>query len=123
MLRIRKTTATTEVVFPSAKGNLRDPSNTSADLKEAFTSAGFDWMTSHSLRRTAATLIDGAGYSARVAADQLGHSKPSMTTGRYMTRDLHVTAGSAVMEAFGQPTSTSYAVTNVDHKGTSHTRH
>jgi integrase len=55
-------------------------------------------MTSHALRRTVATLIDRAGLSTRVAADQLGHSKPSMTQDRYMNRDLHVTAGAAVLE-------------------------
>lgn len=85
-------------MFPAPKGGLRDPSNTSADLKEAFAAAGFDWMTSHVLRRTVATLIDAAGLSTRIAADQLGHSKPSMTQDRYMNRDLVVTAGAAVLE-------------------------
>ena len=55
-------------------------------------------MTSHALRRTVATLIDRAGLSTRVAADQLGHSKPSLTRDRYMNRDLHVTAGATVLE-------------------------
>jgi len=98
MLRRRKDTVTGDLVFPPPKGGLRDPSNTSADLKDAFTAAGYDWMTSHALRRTVATLIDRAGLSTRVAADQLGHSKPSMTQDRYMNRDLHVTAGATVLE-------------------------
>jgi len=98
MLRRRKDTVTGDLVFPAPKGGLRDPSNTSADLKVAFTAAGYDWMTSHALRRTVATLIDRAGLSTRVAADQLGHSKPSMTQDRYMNRDLHVTAGATVLE-------------------------
>jgi integrase len=33
-----------------------------------------------------ATLIDEAGMSARVGADQLGHSKVSMTQDKYMSR-------------------------------------
>ena len=70
----RNAAATGDLVFPAPKGGLRDPSNTSADLKDAFTAAGYDWMTSHALRRTVATLIDRAGLSTRVAADQLGHS-------------------------------------------------
>ena len=85
----------------------------SVDLKDAFTAAGYDWMTSHALGRTVATLIDQAGLSTRVAADQLGHSKPSMTQDRYMNRDLHVTAGAAVLEVLRRP------VTNRRRKGVS----
>ncbi len=33
-----------------------------------------------------ATLIDDAGLSARIGADQLGHAKVSMTQDRYMRR-------------------------------------
>ena len=43
-------------------------------------------------------MIDGAGLSTRVAADQLGQSQPSMTQDRSMNRDLHVTAGASVLE-------------------------
>ena len=34
-------------VFPAPLGGWRDPSNTQADLRDAFTAAGFDWVTSH----------------------------------------------------------------------------
>jgi len=37
------------------------------------------WVTSRSFRKTAATILDEVGLSARVAADQLGHSQVSMT--------------------------------------------
>ena len=40
----------------------------------------------HSLHKTVATLIDDDGLSARIGADQLGHSKVSMSQDRYMTR-------------------------------------
>ena len=43
-------------------------------------------MTSHSFRKTVATLIDDEGLSARIGADQLGHAKVSMTQDRYMSR-------------------------------------
>ncbi|WP_367646155.1 transposase [Mycolicibacterium sp. P1-5] len=43
-------------------------------------------MSSHSFRKTVATLIDDAGLSARIGADHLGHAKVSMTQDRYMTR-------------------------------------
>jgi integrase len=40
----------------------------------------------HSFRKTAATLIDNKGLSARIGADHLGHSKVSTTQDRYMSR-------------------------------------
>src|SRR5674476_1397485 len=60
-------------VFPAPKGGLRDPSNTQADLKDSFEWCGLPWVTSHVFRKTTATLLDGAGLSARSIADQLGH--------------------------------------------------
>ncbi len=44
------------------------------------------WVTSHVFRKMAATILDEAGLSARVIADQLGHSRPSMTQDVYMGR-------------------------------------
>jgi integrase len=43
-------------------------------------------VTTHSFRKTVATLIDEQGLSARVGADHLGHAKISMTQDVYMTR-------------------------------------
>ena len=43
-------------------------------------------VSSHSFRKTVATLIDDAGLSARIGADHLGHAKVSMTQDRYMSR-------------------------------------
>jgi len=43
-------------------------------------------VTTHSFRKTLATLIDEGGLSARVGADHLGHSKVSMTQDVYMAR-------------------------------------
>jgi integrase len=48
-------------------------------------------VTSHSFRKSVATLIDDAGLSARIGADQLGHAKlghakVSMTQDRDMRR-------------------------------------
>ncbi len=38
------------------------------------------------VRKTVATLIDDEGLSARIGADQLGHSHVSMTQDRYLSR-------------------------------------
>jgi integrase len=43
-------------------------------------------VTTHSLRKTVATLIDDEGRSARIGADHLGRSHVSMTQYRYMNR-------------------------------------
>jgi len=40
----------------------------------------------HSFRKSLATLIDDEGLSARIGADQLGHTNISMTQDRYMSR-------------------------------------
>ncbi|TQS40046.1 site-specific integrase [Cryptosporangium phraense] len=71
-------------VFPDSLDGFRDPSNTQRALREARGSDGFAWVTSHVLRKTAATILDEAGLSAREVADQLGHARPSMTQDVYM---------------------------------------
>ncbi|WP_217641757.1 site-specific integrase [Actinopolyspora alba] len=73
-------------VFPDTFGGLRDPSNTRRVLRETRGSDGFAWVTSHVFRKTAATVLDEAGLSARRIADQLGHSRPSLTQDVYMGR-------------------------------------
>jgi integrase len=66
------------LVFPSPLGHKRDPSNTAHDLRLAFDAAGFPWLTSHTLRRTVATMLDDAGVSRSRNANQLGHSSTRM---------------------------------------------
>jgi len=86
-------------VFAARLGGLRDPSNTNADLRQAFDAAGYPWVTSHVYRKTVATLMDVAGLSARAAADQLGHRKISMTQDNYMGRGVARTGPAKVMES------------------------
>jgi integrase len=88
-----------DVVFTSVSGRPRDPSNTRGDLREAFDRAGSTTITSHTLRRTVATLMDEAGLTARAAADQLGHAKVSRTTDQYYGRRKRSTGAARVLEA------------------------
>ena len=76
------------VVFPSPIGRVRDSSNTAGDLRRAFDAAGYSWVSSHTFRKTVATLLDEAGFSARQIADHLGHAQPSMTQDVYMGRRM-----------------------------------
>lgn len=73
-------------IFPSTAGTLRDPNNFGKEWRTARTELGIPEVTTHSFRKTVATLIDDEGLSARIGADHLGHSKVSMTQDRYMTR-------------------------------------
>jgi integrase len=102
MLRRRRAVSLSHLVFPSPKGELRDPSNTSSDISEAFTKAGFPWATSHTFRRTVASLMDESGLSARAAADQLGHAKVSMTQDNYFGRKTARTGAATLLEVFGE---------------------
>lgn len=90
-------------LFPALQARgWRDPSNTAADIREARDKAGFGWVTSHNFRKTVATVLDKAGLTGREVADQLGHSKVSLTQDVYMgreaTTDRHVTA----LESLGE---------------------
>ena len=74
------------IIFPSTSGTLRDPDNFSGQWRSARDELGVPDVTSHSFRKTVATLIDDEGLSARVGADHLGDAKVSMTQDRYMSR-------------------------------------
>jgi integrase len=74
------------VIFPSTAGTLRDPNNFAKEWRTAREELGVAHATTHSFRKTIATLIDDEGLSARIGADHLGHSHVSMTQDRYMAR-------------------------------------
>ena len=96
--RVKDESIRTDVVlFPSPLGKVRNRSNTTADLRRLFDRVGFEWVTSHTFRKTVATRLDDAGISARQIADQLGHRNPSMTTDVYMGRKTTVAAAATVL--------------------------
>jgi integrase len=73
-------------LFPDVLGGFRDPANVRRELREARGKETLAWITSHTFRKTAATILDEAALSARLVADQLGHSRPSMTQDVYLAR-------------------------------------
>ncbi len=88
-------------IFADSIGGFRDPSNTQRDFREARGTGEFAWLVSHSFRKTTATLIDDAGLTARKAADQLGHAKPSMTQDVYFGRKtVHPDVAAALEDVF-----------------------
>lgn len=67
------------MIFPSTAGTWRDPVNFRARWRAVRDELGVPDATSHSFRKSLATLIDDAGLSARIGADHLGHTRISMT--------------------------------------------
>jgi integrase len=91
-----------EVIFASSTGTMRDPDNFGEQWREVRESLGLPDVSSHSFRKTVATLIDDSGLSARIGADQLGHARPSMTQDVYMSRDVvHTEVADALDKAVG----------------------
>jgi integrase len=73
-------------LFPDVNGGFRDPANVRRELREARGKEALAWITSHTFRKTAATILDEAALSARLVADQLGHSRTSTTQDFYLGR-------------------------------------
>lgn len=89
-----------EPVFRSDVMTHRWPTNVGKMLRHARDKAGYPWVTSHVFRKTAATILDEQGLSGRQIADQLGHSRPSITQDVYMHRgEMHPAAAAAFDEA------------------------
>lgn len=79
----------------------RDPRNVSGDLLAMRKAMGVDWkLTSHTFRRTAATIWHDSGtLSNRQSADLIGHSQITTMLNTYVARgELHP-EGAAVMDA------------------------
>lgn len=93
---------TAGVIFPSSTGTIRDPDNFGKQWREVRDELGLPDVSSHSFRKTVATLIDDSGLSARIGADQLGHARPSMTQDVYMSRGrLHTEVADVLDRAVG----------------------
>lgn len=73
-------------VFADSLGGYRDRNNVGAAFRRVRTGTDYEWVTPHTFRKTVATLLDSKGASARMIADQLGHSRISMTQDVYMGR-------------------------------------
>lgn len=75
-----------EPVFGTIDGGFREPRTVSRWLHEVRADSDLEWVTSHAWRKTTASILDGSGVTARMIADQLGHSRVSMTQDVYLGR-------------------------------------
>ena len=64
-------------------------------------------MKTHTYRKTAATLLDQSGASARMIADQLRHSRVSMTQDVYLGRRASNVGNLTALEACNPDSSAS----------------
>jgi integrase len=87
----------TTLLFPTPLMRLRDPSNTQRELRDRRELLGYPGLSTHSFRKTVATILDNAGLSATEIADYLGHENPSMTQDVYMNTLKGSTRAAEVM--------------------------
>ena len=88
----------TTLLFPTPLMRLRDPSNTQREIRDRRDILGYPALSTHSFRKTVATILDKAGLSATEIADYLGHENPSMTQDVYMNTVKGSKRAAEVME-------------------------
>ncbi|MGO3148283.1 MAG: site-specific integrase [Leucobacter sp.] len=74
------------LLFPTPLMKLRDPSNTQREIRDRREDLGYPELSTHSFRKTVATMLDAAGLSARDIAEYLGQANPSITQDIYMAK-------------------------------------
>lgn len=121
MLRSRRAKARNDsrLVFPSARGPENDRaetpywiSNITGVIRTELDRLGHDGVTGRSFRKMVATELDKAGFTPRQIADQLGHSRPSVTMDVYQNREA--LGPSQVASALAEPKLTAINTRHTD---------
>ncbi|WP_199220480.1 tyrosine-type recombinase/integrase [Salinibacterium hongtaonis] len=68
------------------------------EIRDRRDTLGYPELSTHSFRKTVATILDNEGLSATEIADYLGHENPSMTQDVYMNTIKGSKRASEVME-------------------------
>ena len=90
-------------VFPDSRGGYRDRNNIEKDFRKVREGTPFEWVVPHTYRKTVATMLDQGGLSARMIADQLGHSRISMTQDVYLGRRVVDGSVASALEGLFDP--------------------
>ncbi|WP_207760095.1 tyrosine-type recombinase/integrase [Bifidobacterium scaligerum] len=102
MLKRRRSTviATPQgLVFPTPDGAIMDVNLLDRHLRKVRKGLGFSYITSHSFRKTVATMLADAGMSSMDIADYLGHSKAEITERVYIQRNRKSSEAAALIDA------------------------
>lgn len=105
MLRRRRDAATEndlDLVFPSARGTVREPANLRRQWRELREAIGYDWVVPHTFRKSVATLAD----DPELAAAQLGHSSTATTKKNYIPKTHLGPDLRSKLEQISEPTDT-----------------
>lgn len=106
MLRARQSQAMPDaaLVFPSSRRRNTDrvetvywTSNITGVIRTELDRLGHSGVTGRSFRKMVATELDKAGFTPRQIADQLGHSRPSVTMDVYQNREAIGPASAAAI--------------------------
>ena len=109
VLRSREASPTSPVFPAPVSGGWRDPSNTAHWVKDGFVAMGLNDFTSHTFRKSVASILSDSGVSPRVMADQLGHARPSLSLDVYLGRSKRVHGASSALEQVGTPSGSALA--------------
>lgn len=82
--------------YESKIGKPRDKRNITRLIEQRCDAAGLPWATSHTFRRTVATLMDEAGAPLAEIANQLGHADTNTTAG-YLGRRQAPTRAASIL--------------------------
>lgn len=101
ILKSRAADATSQWVFPSSAGTLRDAENLRSQLRKVVAGTRWEGLHPHAFRHLVATMLDEAGLTAREIADYLGHEQISMTQNVYMTRKSSGASAATALQHLG----------------------
>lgn len=102
MWRRRKLASGGGVIFASWSGGLLDPSTLHHRLREALDACGYDWVTSHTFRKTYAAILKEAGFTDAAIAEELGNTE-RVAREHYIPRAVGSQAAAAALEAAFKP--------------------
>jgi integrase len=87
-------------VCADSRGGWRDRSNVGKAFRQVRGGSDFEWVKTHTYHTAVATLLDQRGASARIIADQLGHSRVSTTQKVYLSRRAGNAGNLKALEAY-----------------------
>lgn len=92
-----------DLVFPLPTGNIREGNLLDRHLRDNRAALGYPDLnlTSHSFRKTCASILEAQGASTLAIRDYLGHEDEVLTEKVYIARNLHTVETAKTMDAWG----------------------